>query len=65
MAYNMKLESTLLIIGESTNVNVIDYDTNEVISHYDGKDSIDNELNDKEVISLYTENNELCVVVLV
>lgn len=61
----MKLESILSITNESTNVNVVDYDTNEVISRYDGKDSIDTELNEKEVISQYIENNELYIIVLV
>lgn len=60
----MKLEYILSITNESTNINVIDYDTNEIISRYDGKDSIDDELNEKEVTSLYTENNELYIVVL-
>lgn len=60
----MKLESILSIINESTNVNVIDYNTNEIISRYDGKDSIDPELNEKEVISQYIENNELYIVIL-
>lgn len=61
----MKLESILSITNESTNINVIDYDTNEIIGRYDGKDSIDDKLNEKEVVSQYIENNELCVVVLV
>lgn len=61
----MKLESILSITNESTNVNVVDYDTNEVISRYDGKDSIDTDLNEKEVISQYIENNELYIIVLV
>lgn len=61
----MKLESILSITNESTNVNIIDYDTNEIISRYDGKDSIDAELNEKEVISQYIENNELYIIVLV
>lgn len=60
----MKLESILSITNESTNVNIIDYDTNEVISRYDGKDSIDSELNEKEVVSQYIENNELYIVIL-
>lgn len=61
----MKLESILSITNESTNVNIIDYDTNEIISRYDGKDSIDTDLNEKEVISQYIENNELYIIVLV
>lgn len=60
----MKLGSILSITNESTNINVIDYDTNEIISRYDGKDSIDDELNEKEATSLYTENNELYIIVL-
>lgn len=61
----MKLGSILSITNESTNINVIDYDTNEVISRYDGKDSIDTELNEKEVVSQYIENNELYIIILV
>lgn len=61
----MKLESILSITNESTNVNVVDYDTNEIISRYDGKDSIDTDLNEKEVVLQYIENNELYIVVLV
>lgn len=60
----MKLESILSITNESTNVDVVDYNTNEIISRYDGRDSIDTELNDREVVSQYIENNELYIVIL-
>ena len=60
----MKLGDILAITNESTNINVIDYDSQEVISRYDGKDSIDIELNKREVTMQYIKNNELYIVIL-
>lgn len=60
----MKLEDILSITNESTNVSVISYETDKVISRYDGKDSIDTALNEKEVVTQYAKNNELYIVIL-
>ena len=60
----MKLEDVLFITDEGTTVNVVDYESNEVISRYDGKDSIETKLNKKEVVKQYVQNNELFIVVL-
>lgn len=60
----MRLKAILSATNESTNVNIIDYNNNKIISHYDGKNSINTHLNEKEVVTLYTQNNELCIVIL-
>ena len=60
----MKLEEILLVTSESTNVNVIDYKSDEIISRYDGRNSIDTELNQREVVMQYVQDNELYIVVL-
>lgn len=60
----MKLEDILSITNESTNINIVDYNTNEIISRYDGRDSIDTTLNEKEVVSQYAKDGELYIVVL-
>lgn len=59
----MKLKDILCIINESTIVNVVDYNKNKVVSRYDGKNSIDSEFNNKNVLSQYVKNNELYIVV--
>lgn len=61
----MKLEAILSITNESTNVNIVDYSAEKIISRYDGRDCIDSELNEKEVVSQYIENNELYIVILI
>ena len=60
----MILEDILLITSESINVNVVDYENDEIISRYDGKNSIDSELNRREVVIQYIHNNELYIIVL-
>lgn len=59
----MKLESILSITRQDINVNIVNYDTQEVISRYDGKESIDIELNEKEVYTQYIKDNELYIVI--
>lgn len=59
----MKLEDILFFTNEGTNVNIVKYENNEVISRYNGKDSIDIELNEREAITQYVTNNELYIVV--
>lgn len=46
----MQLGDILIVLNESTRVNVRDAGTSEVISCYDGKDSIDENLFDREVV---------------
>lgn len=43
----MKLEEILLIVSEHRNMYV--WDNGEIIAQYDGRDSIPEELNDREV----------------
>ena len=59
----MKLGDLLFITSEHITVNVLDYEGNR-ISCYNGKDSIDVELNDRTVITQYVQNNELYIIVL-
>lgn len=51
----MKLGDVLAITGEHVTVSIIDCATGEIISGYDGKDSISVELNDKEVVKQYVQ----------
>lgn len=60
----MKLEDVLAITSETTIVNVVDYESNQIISRYDGKDSIDTELNTREIVRQYVRSDELYIVVL-
>ena len=48
----MQLGDVLIVLNESTRVNVRDAGTSEVISSYDGKDSIDESLFDREVVMI-------------
>ena len=58
----MTLLKILSIISEYTNINVINSEY-ETISKYDGKNSIDEKLNDKEVLEISIKNNELIIMV--
>lgn len=46
----MVLGELLAATCEHTTVNVVDCATGEIIARYDGKDSIDSELNSSEVV---------------
>lgn len=60
----MKLKDVLAITRVDTNVNVVENDSRKIISRYDGKDSIRRELNEREVIHQYVQNDELYIVVV-
>ena len=60
----MKLEEVLIITSELTFVNIVDYESNQTISRYDGRDSIDNALNSREIVRQYVRSDELYIVVL-
>jgi hypothetical protein len=47
----MKVIDLFEMVGENTNIDLIFSESNEVVSRYDGRNSIDEEYNDKEVIS--------------
>lgn len=49
----MKLGDILAITNEHTIVNVVDCATGDNVACYDGKNSIDSALNDKEVVTQY------------
>lgn len=53
----MKLENLLSITKEDVNVYV--YQDGEIVSYYDGKNSIDMEYNNSEVVTIWAENNNL------
>ena len=56
----MILEELLWIINDSTAVEI--YDGNqELVGLYDGKDSIPEELNDREINDIFVDNNKLCI----
>lgn len=57
----MVLEEMLVITSEEATVNVTDYETGKLIGRYDGKDSIEKELNLRPVIKLYVKDNELYI----
>ena len=51
----MTLGEILAITSEHTVVRVIDCATGDTIARYDGRDSIDEALNDKEVVKQYVQ----------
>ena len=60
----MKLEALLKVTNEHTVVNVMDYNTGKVISTYDGKNSIDPALNEKEVVLQMIMNGQLYIEII-
>lgn len=56
----MTLDELLWLINDGTVVEV--YNGNqEQIGLYDGKDSIPEELNDREINDIFVDNNKLCI----
>lgn len=55
----MKLGNLLSITKEDVNVYV--YQDGEIVSYYDGINSIDMKYNNSEVITMWTENNNLYI----
>lgn len=49
----MKLIDLLSIINDNTNVLIHNADC-EVLAEYDGRNSIDSEFNDREVVEIFT-----------
>lgn len=63
----MKLETILYLIEENTTVKVIDYFDGSLLSEYDGKNSIDEELNDCDVacISAQTDGKPYIEIIVI
>ena len=63
----MKLEDILSIIDENTTIKVIDYYDGSLLSVYDGRDSIDEELNDCDVacISAQTDGKPYIEIIVI
>lgn len=59
----MKLEELLSITNEHENVNIINTETNRIVSRYDGKNSINSSLNNRNVVMQYIKNNELYIAI--
>ena len=58
----MTLLEILAVTNEGTDVNVYNLER-ELISFYDGKNSIDMEYNDLEVVEISTSNNAIEIIV--
>ena len=58
----MKLIDLLSVTSEVTNVNVYNLD-GDLLTFYDGKNSIDEEYNDIEVFEINVNNNDLEVII--
>lgn len=57
----MTVDDLLAVTSDYTTTNVVDSETGEVLSFYDGRDSISEELGDKEVVKQYVQGNELYI----
>lgn len=60
----MQLIDLLAVTSEHDTVNIVDYNTKEIISCYDGRNSIDPSLNGKQVEKQYVEHGELYIEIL-
>lgn len=58
----MKLEDVLSIVSEARNLYV--WEIGEIIAQYDGRDSIPEELNDREVELVDCSNNDFHVYLI-
>ena len=60
----MKLINLLELVNEESNVKIFDYMTGETLAEYDGKNSIDTELNELDVVSIGGFNDALEIIVM-
>lgn len=58
----MTVSDILAITSESTNV-YLHYE-GEIVSFYDGKNSIDEKYNDSEIVTMWTESNGLHIEIV-
>lgn len=58
---NMKVIDIISICNDNTKVDIINNDTAEVLTQYDGKNSIDKKYNDCVVKSVNVFNNTLTI----
>ena len=56
----MKLEDVLTIVSEARNLYV--WENGEIIAQYDGRDSIPEDLNDREVELVDCSNNDVYLI---
>ena len=57
----MILEELLLSVNDSTVVDIYSAESGEVISTYDGKDSIPERYNECDVMDIFVDGNSLCI----
>ena len=60
----MKLDSILATINENTNVKIFDYFSGDLLSHYDGKNSIDSTLNNSDIADISAHNSVIEIIVI-
>lgn len=58
----MRLIDLLLIISDNSNVNILNTDR-QILSRYDGRDAIDNALNDNEVLYIESGRNAINIII--
>lgn len=57
----MTVDELLAVTSDYTTTNVVDSETGEVLSFYDGRDSISKELGDRKVVKQYVQGNQLYI----
>ena len=60
----MKLINFLEVANESTIIKVFDYFTGDLLSVYDGKNSIDSALNNSDIANISAHNSVIEIIVI-
>lgn len=59
----MKVIELLSVLHDSVNVRVVDNETDEIVSYYDGKNSIDECYNEREIEVVYNDGNYITIYI--
>ena len=60
----MKLIDFLEVVNENTTIKVFDYFTGDLLSVYDGKNSIDSALNNSDIANISAHNSAIEIIVI-
>ena len=60
----MELYELVMLVNDNTVVEIYDAESGEPIGCYDGKDSIPEELDERNVSDVFVDQNKLCIEIV-
>ena len=59
----MKIIELLSVLHDSANVRIVSNEHDSVLSYYDGKNSIDEQYNEREIETIYNDGNYITILI--